>query len=158
MSANLSPEYHNAEEEYKSAQTHEEKLAALERMLSTIPKHKGTEKIQADIKRRLSRMRKEAQKKGPRQTPFWVTKKEGAGQVVLIGPPNAGKSQLVAALTHARPEVAAYPFTTRAPVPGMMLVKDVPIQLVDLPPISEEFTEKWVPQVIRTADLGILNH
>jgi small GTP-binding protein len=156
MSANLSPEYISAERDYKSAQSHDEKLAALERMLSTIPKHKGTEKLQADIKRRLSRLRKEGQKKGPRMTPFWIVKKEGAGQVALTGPPNAGKSQLVAALTHAHPEVAAYPFTTRKPVPGMMNYQNVQIQLIDLPPISAEFTESWIPQVIRTADLSLL--
>ncbi len=156
MSANLSPEYISAERDYKSAQTHDEKLAALERMLSTIPKHKGTEKLQADIKRRLSRLRKEGQKKGPRLTPFWIVKKEGAGQIALAGPPNAGKSQLVATLTHAHPEVAAYPFTTRKPVPGMMNYRNVQIQLIDLPPFSAEFMESWIPQVIRTADLSLL--
>ena len=157
MPANLSPEYLAAEQEFKSAQTHEEKIAALERMLSTIPKHKGTEKLQADIKRRLSRARKESQKKGgARQAPFWLVKKEGAGQVALIGPPNSGKSRLVATLTHAHPEVADYPFTTRAPVPGMMRFEDVQIQLVDLPPISAEFMERWIPQSIRAANLGVL--
>ncbi len=157
MSANLSPEYLAAEQEFKDAQTHEQKLAALERMLSTVPKHKGTEKLQADIKRRLARMRKESQKKsGPRQRPFWLVKREGAGQVVLIGPPNSGKSRLVAAVTHAHPEIAGYPFTTRVPAPGMMTVQNVQIQLVDLPPISSDFVENWMPQVIRTADLGVL--
>jgi ribosome-interacting GTPase 1 len=157
MPANLTPEYLAAEEEFKQAQTHQEKLAALERMLATIPKHKGTEKLQADIKRRISRLRKESQKKGgAHTTPFWLVKREGAGQVVLIGPPNAGKSLLVARLTHARPEVADYPFTTRAPIPGMMDCEDVQIQLVDLPPIAPEFTERWLPQVIRGANLGVL--
>lgn len=157
MPANLTPEYLAAEREYKSAQTHEEKIAALERMLSTVPKHKGTEKLQADIKRRLSRTRRESQKKGAaRSVPFYIVKKEGAGQVALIGPPNSGKSQLVCSLTHARPEVAGYPFTTRFPTPGMMLYENVQIQLLDLPPISPEFTERWIPQVIRNADLGVL--
>jgi ribosome-interacting GTPase 1 len=157
MPANLSPEYLAAEEEFKQAQTHQEKLAAIERMLATIPKHKGTEKLQADIKRRISRLRKESQKKGgAHATPFWLVRREGAGQVALIGPPNAGKSLLVTRLTHARPEVAAYPFTTRAPIPGMMECEDVQIQLLDLPPVSPEFTERWLPQVIRGATLGVL--
>ncbi len=157
MPANLTPEYLAAEQEFKEAQTPEQKLAALEKMLSTIPKHKGTEKLQADIKRRISRMRKEsARRGGPRHTPFWVVKREGAGQVVLIGPPNSGKSQLLARLTHAHPEVAAYPFTTRAPAPGMMHYENVPIQLVDLPPVAPEFTERWLPQVIRMANAGLL--
>ncbi len=156
MSANLSPEYLSAERDYKAAQNHDEKLAALERMLSTIPKHKGTEKLQADIKRRLSRMRKEAQKKGPKQTPYWLVKREGAGQVVLTGPPNSGKSSILAALTRAHPEVADYPYTTRAPVPGMLEYENVQIQLLDVPPLSEEFTETWIPQVIRATDFSIL--
>lgn len=158
MPANLSPEYLEAEREYREARTPAEKIAALERMLATIPKHKGTEKLQADIKRRLSQTRKEAQQKkgGAHATPFYQVEREGAGQVVLVGPPNAGKSQLVARLTNARPEVAEYPFTTRMPTPGMMNFEDVQIQLVDLPPIAPEFTESWLPQVLRYANLGVL--
>jgi len=158
MPANLSPEYLEAEREYKAARTPAEKIAALERMLATIPKHKGTEKLQADIKRRLSQTRKEAQQKkgGTHAAPFYLIEKEGAGQVVLIGPPNAGKSQLVSRLTNARPEVADYPFTTRLPTPGMMNFEDIQIQLVDLPPVAPEFTESWLPQVLRYADLGVL--
>ena len=157
MPANLTPEYLNAEQDYKSARTHREKVEALERMLATVPKHKGTEKLQADIKRRLSEERKESQKKGATHSaPFYLVEKEGAGQVVLIGPPNSGKSQLVASLTHARPEVADYPFTTRLPAPGMMLFENIQIQLVDLPPLSREFSEPWLPQVIRSATAGVL--
>ena len=157
MPANLTPEYMAAEQEYKSAHTHTEKVAALERMLATVPKHKGTEKLQADIKRRLSQTRKESQKKGAAHSaPFYLVEREGAGQVALVGPPNSGKSQLVAALTHARPEVADYPFTTRFPAPGMMPFENVQIQLVDLPPVSREFTESWIPQVVRNASLSAL--
>ena len=157
MPANLSPDYLAAEREFREAQSQAEKIAALENMLATIPKHKGTEKLQADIKRKLSQARKESAKKGAAHaTPFYLVKKEGAGQVVLLGPPNSGKSQLVAALTHARPEVAEYPFTTRLPLPGMMNYEDVQIQLVDLPPVSEEFMEPWLPQVIRSATRGVI--
>ncbi len=157
MPANLTPDYLAAEREYKSAQTHAERVAALERMLATLPKHKGTEKLQADLRRRLSQVRKESQKKGPAHAaPFYAVEKEGAGQVVLVGPPNSGKSRLVGMLTHAEPEVADYPFTTRFPTPGMMRYEDVQIQLVDLPPISAEFMEPWTPQVIRNANLSVL--
>jgi hypothetical protein len=157
MPANLTPEYLAAEREYKNAQTHAEKIAALERMLATIPKHKGTEKLQADLKRRLSQARKESAKKGAaHSTPFYLVDKEGSGQVVLLGPPNSGKSRLVCALTHATPEVADYPFTTRFPTPGMMNYENVQIQLVDLPPISAEFMEPWLPQVVRRADAAVL--
>ncbi len=157
MPANLTPEYLAAEREYKSVHTQAEKVAALERMLATLPKHKGTEKLQADLRRRLSQARKESQKKGgAHAAPFYLIDKEGAGQVALLGPPNAGKSQLVAALTHAQPEVADYPFTTRFPTPGMMRFENVQIQLIDLPPISAEFTEPWIPHAVRNASLGLL--
>ena len=157
MPANLSPEYLAAEEEYRSAGTAAEKIAALERMYATLPKHKGTEKMQADIKRRLSQARKESQKKGASHAlPFYFVTREGAGQVALTGPANSGKSSLVRALTHALPEVAEYPFTTRLPMPGMMIFENVQIQLVDLPPISADFTEPWLPQVIRNASASVL--
>jgi len=157
MPANLTPEYLDAEQEYKAARTHQERIAALERMLATVPKHKGTEKLQADIKRRLSQARKEAHKKGgSRSAPVYLVEKEGAGQLALIGPPNSGKSSLVAALTHAEPEIAEFPFSTRLPCPGMMEFENVQIQLVDLPPLSREFMEPWLPQAIRHVGEGIL--
>ncbi len=157
MPANLTPDYLAAERDYKSAETAAEKIAALERMMATLPKHKGTEKMQADIRRRLSQARKESQKKGAAHAaPFYLVEKEGAAQVALAGPPNSGKSQLLCALTHARPEVAEYPFTTRMPTPGMMHYEDVPIQLVDLPPFSREFSEPWLPQVVRNATASVL--
>jgi len=157
MPANLSPDYLDAERDYKSAVTPAEKIDALQRMLATIPKHKGTEKMQADIKRRLAEVRKDSQKKGASHTtPFYLVRKEGAGQAALVGPPNSGKSQLLAALTHAHVEVADYPFTTRLPQPGMMMYEDVQVQLLDLPPISDEFNEPWLPQVLRAATICIL--
>ena len=127
-------------------------------MLRTIPKHKGTEKMQADIKRRLSRLRKEAQKKKTTasQKPFYYVEREGAGQVVLCGPPNAGKSHLLNNLTHAAPEVADYPYTTRAPLPGMMDYQDIQIQLVDTPPLAPEILEPWLLAMIEQADAALL--
>ncbi|RMG54952.1 MAG: TGS domain-containing protein [Acidobacteria bacterium] len=159
MPANLTPEYLEAEEKYRRATTPQEKLAALEEMLATIPKHKGTEKMQADIKRRISKLKKELQRKkksGAARKPFYHVEREGAGQVVLAGPPNVGKSQLVARLTSATPEVAEYPFTTRLPVPGMMEFENVKIQLVDLPPLWREFSEPWLFGLIRNAHAVLL--
>jgi ribosome-interacting GTPase 1 len=154
--ANLTPDYLAAEQIYKRAETSQEKITALERMFAALPKHKGTEKMQADIKRRLSEARRESQKMrntGAHSAPGYLVKREGAGQITLLGPPNSGKSQLVRALTHAHPEVADYPFSTRMPVAGMMPFEDVQIQLVDLPPMSAAFMEPWLPQVVRSADL-----
>ena len=152
MPANLTPEYLDAEREYKHARTPQERLDALRKMLATVPKHKGTEKLQADIKRRISKLNEELQKSGRRKGFAIVVPKEGAGQVALVGAPNVGKSQLVAALTHATPEVAPYPFTTRAPYPAMMPFENVQVQLVDLPPLCGEHLEPWIAGIVRTAD------
>src|SRR5262245_42263544 len=153
MPANLTPQYMEAEKRFKHAQDVQEKIAALEEMMATIPKHKGTEKLQADLKKKMSALRKESEqvKKGGRRETF-VVEREGARQLALVGAPNAGKSQLVRSLTHATPEVADYPYTTRSPIPGMMTFQNVRFQLVDLPPISPEYMESWVAQVIRNAD------
>lgn len=157
MPANLTSDYLAAERLYRSAHTQEERVFALEQMLAAVPKHKGTEKLQADLKRRLAQTRKESHKSISGHTaPAYVVKREGAGQVVLIGPPNSGKSQLVCRLTHAHPEVADYPFTTRMPTAGMMRFENVQIQLVDTPPISAAFTEPWMAQVIRASHMSVL--
>jgi len=158
MPANLTPQYLDADKRFRQAKTAAEKISALEDMLALIPKHKGTEKMQADLKRRLSRAREEAQKKGKagaRGTTYHVPR-EGAGQVVLVGPPNSGKSTLLAMLTNATPDIADYPFTTRKPLPGMMDFENIKIQLVDLPPIAPEWTEGWVYALIRNADLVLI--
>ncbi len=160
MPANLTPEYREAEQAFKQATTPAEKIEALEHMLAVIPKHKGTEKMQADLRRRIAQVRQEsehARKGGPSHgAPVYHVKKEGAGQVALAGAPNTGKSALVRCLTRATPEVADYPFTTRAPTPGMMEFEDIQIQLVDLPPLDPQFGEAWVPQAIRAADAVLL--
>jgi uncharacterized protein len=157
MAANLTPEYLEAEKRFKTARTTDEKVEALEGMLATIPRHKGTEKLQADLKRRLSKLRAGQQRRPvSRLGLMHRVEKEGAGQVVLVGPPNSGKSQLLRRLTHATPEVADYPFTTRAPLPGMMAFEDIQIQLVDLPPVHADFPETWLYQIIRNADAALL--
>lgn len=154
MPANLTPEYLEAEQRFKQARTPEEKIAALEAMLSAIPKHKGTEKMQGDLKRRLSKLRGQKSKKGATRhaAPIYYVEREGAGQIALVGPANSGKSSLLARLTRATPMVAEYPFTTRVPLPGMMPFENIQIQLVDLPPLDPAFPEAWVPQAIRNAD------
>lgn len=157
MPANLTAQYRSAEALLKAAVTREERIAALEEMLRAIPKHKGTEKMQADLRARISKLKKEpaARKAGGRGASHRIPH-EGAGQVVLVGAPNAGKSALVAHLTAAHPEVADYPMTTREATPGMMKYGDVAFQLVDLPPVCEEYVESWVYDVVRGADLAWL--
>jgi len=156
MPANLPPQYFEVEKKYRSAKTVEDKLAALEEMLAIMPKHKGTDKLQADLKRRISKLKTQEQKKSGKRTAGFQIKPEGAGQVVLVGPPNSGKSSLLRALTRAEPEIADYPFTTRTPLAGMAAFEDAQIQLVDLPPLAEDFMEPWLPDQVRRADLVLV--
>jgi uncharacterized protein len=158
MSANLTPQYKQAEERFRTAASHDAKLEALREMLALLPKHKGTEKMYADLKKRLSRLEDEGDPhthKGARHDEPGHVHREGAGQWALIGPPNAGKSALLRSLTHAHPEVAPYPFTTRVPLAGMMPFEDVQVQLVDTPAVSETHTEAWLTNLVRNAD-GLL--
>ncbi len=156
MPANLSPEYIKAEREYRAAATPEEKLMWSERMLQVIPKHKGTDKLQGELKQRISKLKQGLEQKTRKKGPSYRVKPEGAGQVVMLGPPNGGKSRLVGALTHASPEVAEYPCTTREPIPGMALYQDVQIQLVDLPPVWREHCESFVFDNTRASDGALL--
>lgn len=158
MPANLTPDYLAADARFKAAQTDEEKLEALEEMYATIPKHKGTEKLQADIKRRISKLRERERasgRKGKRRDEFHIPR-EGAGQIALIGPPNAGKSSLAARLTSAHPVIADYPCSTRSPLPGMMEYEDIMIQLVDTPAIVAESTERALTALVRAADAAAI--
>jgi ribosome-interacting GTPase 1 len=158
MPANLTAQYKAAEERYRQAAAHEEKLDALREMLALLPKHKGTEKLQADLKKRISKLEAEGEhvaKSGHRGPDPGHVRKEGAGQWAIVGPPNAGKSSLLAALTHAHPEIADYPFTTRFPQPGMMPFEDVQVQLVDTPAAAPGHVESWLPNLVHNAD-GVL--
>ena len=160
MAVNLPPQYHDAEARYKKARTPEEKLVALREMWVILPKHKASEKVQAELKTKISELNDEIEqvKLGPKKAAPGTFKiqKQGAGQVVLLGPPNAGKSRLLTRLTKASPAVAPYPFTTREPIPGMMDFEDVRVQLVDLPPITADHFEHFITEITRAADAAIL--
>ena len=158
MPANLTPQYVELEREYRAAKDPEQRLALLQRMLAEIPKHKGTEHMQGEIKHKISKLKKELQQKkgASRKAYLDHVPKEGIAQYALVGPPNTGKSTLLAALTNARPEIADFPFTTRKPFPGMTTYECIQLQLVDLPPICSQYCEGWVPNVVRTADVAIV--
>ncbi len=134
MPANLTQQYLKAEAAYRAAQTPAEQLECLQLMLREMPKHKGTDRLQADVKSKIARLKMELQKSSQSTVARAAQRipRQGAGRALLIGPPNAGKSQLLASLTRAQPEIAAYPFTTQNPLPGMMLFEDCMIQLIDL--------------------------
>ncbi len=158
MTANLTPQYHKADARFKAATDDTERLAALREMLKELPKHKGTEKLQAGLKTRISRVTASAAKKAAagRRGPALHIERSGGGQVVLVGPPNSGKSTLFTALTGVESEIADYPGSTRTPIPAMMRFEDIAIQLVDAPPMMTEFMETWYPDLVRNADAILL--
>jgi ribosome-interacting GTPase 1 len=158
MPANLNMQYHKAEQRFKAAATQEEKIEALEEMLAVMPKHKGTDKLQGDLKKRLSKLKAgEGKKKGVggKTNPYKIDR-AGAGIVAMIGPPNSGKSSILKVLSNAEPEVAPYPFTTRVPHPGVSPFEHAKLTLVDTPPISADYRDPDLSGFLRKADLTLL--
>lgn len=158
MPTNLPPEYFAAEKEYKSAVELEDKISTLENLISTIPKHKGTDHLRADLRRRLSKLKDASlsiKRKG-KQESAWHIDKEGAGRVAIIGVPNVGKSSLLTELTHAAPKVSEYPMTTWLPTPGMMPFEDIQIQLIDTPPLNKEHLESELFNLVKISNLILL--
>lgn len=158
MPANLPPQYFETERKLKTAKTPQEKIVILEELLSIVPKHKGTEKLQALLKTKIAKLKLTAQKRPSvaKHVPAFHIEKSGAGQVVLIGPPNAGKSMLIKSLTNANPEIGDYPFTTQIPYPAMMKYENIQIQLIDTPPITPEYVDVWHYELIKSSDGALL--
>ncbi len=158
MPANLTPQYLQAEQVFKAAREPEAKLEALDEMLRLIPKHKGTDHMVAELRRKRSELVDECEKAKikSRKGPSFRIPPEGGGQVTLIGAPNAGKSSLLRALTKATPEVGDFPFTTREPVPGMMAFENITFQLIDTPPITADFMFTWMIEICRNTDAIML--
>ncbi len=152
MPANLPPQYFEAEKNFRLAKTTPEKIAALEEMLAIMPKHKGTDHLRAELRRRIAKLTQASEKKAATQRASMTILKEGAAQVVVIGLPNAGKSQLVSRVTNASPIVAEYPFTTYTATPGMMEFENIQIQLIDTPPLVADSIEPWLPPMLMRAD------
>jgi ribosome-interacting GTPase 1 len=158
MPANLSPEYKRAEQAYRLARQPREQLECLKEMLRVIPKHKGTERLQADIKSRIRELTKESagHGKAAHRGPSHAVHPDGAAQLCLVGPPGAGKSSLHARLTGSNSEAGPTPHPTRLPVPGMLPFKDISFQLVDLPPVSVEFMQPGLTSILRSTDGALL--
>jgi ribosome-interacting GTPase 1 len=155
MPTNLPPEYFAIEQEYRAAKTLEVKIALLEELMSVVPQHKGTDRLRADLRRRLSKLKTTSQSRkrtGKRESAYHIDR-QGAGQVVVVGPTNVGKSVLVAMLTSASPEVAGYTYSTWRPIPAMMPVGDVQVQLIDTPPLAKDFAPPEFMNLVRKADL-----
>jgi len=154
MPANLTPEYFKAEKWFREATTTDEKTLALEQMLRVMPKHKGTDHLRADLRRKLSKLKETGAKKAKaKHADIFHVPRGGAGQIVLLGTPNCGKSSVVAALTNAKVNVADFPFASAAPVPGMVTFEDIQIQLVDMPPITADYAAPGQVGTYRNCDL-----
>jgi ribosome-interacting GTPase 1 len=158
MPTNLPPEYFAADKRFREAESASAKIAALEEMMSTIPKHKGTDKLRADLRRKISKLKSEKQKKkgATKHESEYHIEKEGAGRITIIGQPNVGKSSILAHLTHATPKISESPFSTWQPLPGMIPIEDIQVQLIDTPPLNKEHTEPELFDMLRTADLILI--
>lgn len=158
MPANLPPQYYEVEKKYRTAKTPQEKIEILETMFSIMPKHKGTDRLRAELRTRIARLYDEAEKRtGPASRGSqYLIKREGAGQVILIGVPNSGKSLLFNKLTGVEAKVADYPFTTKYPMPGMMRFENIQIQLIDMPPVTDRASHPWMRTLLRKADLLLM--
>ncbi|UCG78941.1 MAG: 50S ribosome-binding GTPase [Nitrospirota bacterium] len=157
MPANLPPEYFTAEKKYKEASSQGDKIIALEELIATIPKHKGTDKLRADFRKKLSKLRDEASRqKRSGKGDLYTVEREGAAQIALVGFANSGKSSILECLTNAQPVVADYPMSTVMPLSGMMRYEDIQFQLVDLPPVGNETTDGWVSGILRNADMLLI--
>ena len=158
MPTNLPPEYFRAEQVFREAESSSAKITALEEMMSTIPKHKGTDKLRAELRRKISKLKTDQQKKkgaGKHESEFHI-EKEGAGRVIITGAANVGKSSILAALTHATPAISEAPFSTWVPLPGMLMIDDIQVQLIDTPPLSKEHAQPELFDLIRSADLILI--
>ena len=156
MPANLPPEYYKLKHQFEVARTDDERLPLLEEMLRITPKHKGTEKVRVDLRRRITKLKKGEGKKPAKKGHSYHVSKHGAGQIALIGAPNVGKSQILASFTNAKPTVSPAPYSTFEPAIGMLDYENIQFQLIDIPPITEDFVQPWVLDIVRNADLLLL--
>ena len=158
MPTNLPADYFNAEERFRSATTPEDKIKYLEEMMGTIPKHKGTDHLRADLRKKLSKLKtaSTSKKTTKKQVSPYHINKEGAGQLIIIGSTNVGKSSLVANQTNASPAVSEVPFTTWTPMPGMMAIDNIQVQIIDTPPFSEDYIDPEFLNLIRRVDIVLI--
>ncbi|MGC8935841.1 MAG: OBG GTPase family GTP-binding protein [Candidatus Methanomethylicaceae archaeon] len=156
MPANLPPQAKAAERRYIEAKTLPEKIKYLQEFISSIPEHKGNEKMRGYLRRRLAQLKAELEEQKKRKVGGggggFAIKKEGAAQVVMLGMTGSGKSSLLMRVTNAKTEVSDHQFTTKEPVPGMMKYEDIQFQLVDTPAIYEGMEGgAWGAQVLSLA-------
>ena len=145
MVTNLPPDAKSKWNEVTQTRNPETRLKLMGEFLSLVPKHKGTDKMCAQVKRQMAQLRDEIEEKKKaakrRGGPSYFIGKAGAAQVAVVGPTNAGRSSLLRAVTNSSVEPAPWPFSTRVPTPGMLPYQDIQFQLVEAPPIVEGSSE-----------------
>lgn len=156
MPANLPPEYYKLKHQLEAAKTDDERLSLLEEMLRITPKHKGSEKVVSDLRRRIAKLRNAPDKKGGTKRHSHHIPKQGAGQIVLLGAPNVGKSRFLASCTNAKPEIAHTPFTTREPIIGMLNYENIQFQIIDTPPMTADFVQPEILDLARNSDMLLI--
>lgn len=162
MPINVNYEYQNAEKKYLEAKTPKEKFLCLQEMLRVMPKHKGNEKLQKQLKQKLSKLKAQIEEKGKKKTGSAKStiKKEGSARICIVGTTNSGKSTLLAKLTNAKPLIADYEFTTKEPEQGVMDYNGIKIQVLEIPAITKDFYLKEngpeFLSIIRDSDLVIM--
>ncbi|UCC33136.1 MAG: 50S ribosome-binding GTPase [Candidatus Bathyarchaeota archaeon] len=157
MPANLPAEAKHKWREASLARRPEEKIIKLQEFLSLIPKHKGTENLRAQVKRKIATLRREIAEKKRKKAggggPSFFIEKEGDAQIVILGSTNVGRSSLLSLLTNAKVEVSNYLYTTKEPTPGMFQHQDLQFQLVEAPALMEDTADggAWSPQTLTVA-------
>ncbi len=142
MPANLPPDARKKWAEVEETHNPRERLQKMEEFLSLVPKHKGTAKTCAQVKKQMSSLRKEIEekkkkKKASKGGPKTFIEKEGAAQVALISMTKAGRSSLLSSLTRAKVEISTNLYATRSPIPGIMTYQDLQIQIIEAPALME---------------------
>ena len=156
MPANLPPEYYKLKHQLEAAKTDEERLSLLEEMLRITPKHKGSEKVISDLRRRIAKLRNAPDKKGATKRHSHLIPKQGAGQIILLGAPNVGKSRFLASCTNAKPDISRTPFTTREPAVGMLNYENIQFQIIDTPPVTADFVQPEILDLARNSDILLI--
>ncbi|UCC57866.1 MAG: DUF933 domain-containing protein [Candidatus Bathyarchaeum sp.] len=157
MPANLPAEARQKWHEASLARRPQEKIQKLQEFMSLVPKHKGTENLRAQVKRKMALLRREIEEKKHKKAgvggPKIFVEKEGDAQIVILGPTNVGRSSLLSLLTNSKVEISSYPYTTKEPTPGMFNYEDLQFQMVEAPALMEGSAEggAWGLQTLTSA-------
>jgi small GTP-binding protein len=143
--------------------TIEDQIKEIEDEIKNTPYNKSTQHHIGKLKAKLARLKADLEKRRGTgvSTRGYGVKKAGDATVVLVGPPNVGKSSLLNLLSGANSDVADYGFTTLEIIPGILKYKGAEIQILDLPGIVRGASKgrgrgREILAVVRNADMVLL--